>query len=85
MFLATDYDIPQYLSAKVLQLSGSASCDNQRVRIIPRHVQFAIRNDLELCNLCLVRSAMHARRHHGNRRDMSMNGPVHREFTRHIE
>lgn len=41
----------EYIAAEVLELAGNASRDNMRVRIIPRHIMLALRNDKELNEL----------------------------------
>uniref|UniRef100_A0A8C9XE28 Histone H2A n=1 Tax=Sander lucioperca TaxID=283035 RepID=A0A8C9XE28_SANLU len=38
-------------SSRILELAGNAARDNKKTRIIPRHLQLAVRNDEELNKL----------------------------------
>ena len=39
------------MCAEVLDLAGNAARDNKKSRVVPRHIQLAIRNDEELSKL----------------------------------
>jgi len=41
----------EYLTAEIIELAGNAARKNKRQRIIPRHIQLAVRNDEEINEL----------------------------------
>ncbi|NXP92859.1 H2AX protein, partial [Passerina amoena] len=43
--------VMEYVTAEVLELAGNAAHDNRKTRILPRHIQLAVRNDDELSKL----------------------------------
>ena len=44
----------EYLAAEILELAGNAARDNKKTRIIPRHIQLAVRNDEELSGVTIA-------------------------------
>jgi histone H2A len=48
VFLAA---VLEYMTAEIMELAGNAARDNKKTRIIPRHIQLAVRNDAELSKL----------------------------------
>jgi histone H2A len=43
--------VMEYLCAELLELAGNAAKENKKLRIVPRHIQLAVRNDEELNKL----------------------------------
>ncbi|NXY65631.1 H2AX protein, partial [Callaeas wilsoni] len=43
--------VMEYVAAEVLELAGNAACQSKKTRILPRHIQLAVRNDDELNKL----------------------------------
>uniref|UniRef100_A0A8C9L4K8 Histone H2A n=1 Tax=Serinus canaria TaxID=9135 RepID=A0A8C9L4K8_SERCA len=41
----------EYVTAEILELAGNAARENRKTRILPRHIQLAVRNDDELNKL----------------------------------
>jgi len=48
VYLAT---VLEYCTADIMELAGNAARDNGKLRITPRHILLAVRNDEELNNL----------------------------------
>ncbi|NXQ19226.1 H2A protein, partial [Peucedramus taeniatus] len=43
--------VMEYVTAEILELAGNAARENRKTRIVPRHIQLAVRNDDELDKL----------------------------------
>ncbi|NWS07631.1 H2AX protein, partial [Motacilla alba] len=43
--------VMEYVTAELLELAGNAAHENRKTRILPRHIQLAVRNDDELNEL----------------------------------
>ncbi|NWT91268.1 H2A protein, partial [Urocynchramus pylzowi] len=43
--------VMEYVTAEILELAGNAAHENKKTRILPRHIQLAVRNDEELNKL----------------------------------
>ncbi|XP_060191008.1 probable histone H2A.3 [Lycium barbarum] len=41
----------EYFAVEVLEFAGNAARDNKKTRVVPRHIQLAVRNDEELSQL----------------------------------
>ena len=50
--------ISQPFSAEILELAGNAARDNKKTRIIPRHLQLAIRNDKLLSGVTIAQGGI---------------------------
>ncbi|NXN77137.1 H2A protein, partial [Bombycilla garrulus] len=43
--------VMEYVTAEVMELAGNAARENKKTRILPRHIQLAVRSDDELNKL----------------------------------